>query len=54
MEPIDPREGDITLYSEPSDSGYHQQWQGKFGDRVPIPAPFDFELSTDGLVRYSA
>ncbi|MFG2847889.1 Uma2 family endonuclease [Kitasatospora sp. NPDC048296] len=51
---IDPREGDITLYSEPSASGYHQQWNGKFGDRVPIPAPFDFELATDDLVRYPA
>ncbi|MFD9689667.1 Uma2 family endonuclease [Kitasatospora sp. NPDC059088] len=49
---IDPREGDITLYSEPSDGGYHQQWNGKFGDRVPVPAPFDFELATDALVRY--
>ncbi|CAM5625622.1 Uma2 family endonuclease [Streptomyces viridifaciens] len=51
---IDPREGDITLYSEPSAGGYHQQWHGKFGDRVPVPAPFDFELVTDRLVRYSA
>ncbi|MFH9348589.1 Uma2 family endonuclease [Kitasatospora sp. NPDC017646] len=50
----DPREGDITLYSDLSDGGYHQQWHGKFGDRVPIPAPFDFELVTDGLIRYSA
>ncbi|KJS54957.1 hypothetical protein VM98_16055 [Streptomyces rubellomurinus subsp. indigoferus] len=51
---IDPREGDITLYSEPSGSGYHQRWDGKFGDHVPIPAPFDFELATDGLIRYQA
>ncbi|MGW2376409.1 Uma2 family endonuclease [Kitasatospora sp. NPDC001683] len=51
---IDPREGDITLYSDLSDGGYHQQWHGKFGDRVPIPAPFDFELATDALVRYPA
>ncbi|WP_254802454.1 Uma2 family endonuclease [Kitasatospora sp. SUK 42] len=49
---IDPREGDITLYSEPSGSGYHQRWIGRFGDRVPIPAPFDFELATDALLRY--
>ncbi|MBD0694899.1 Uma2 family endonuclease [Streptomyces sp. CBMA123] len=51
---IDPREGDITLYSDLSDGGYHQHWHGKFGDRVPIPAPFDFELATGGLVRYPA
>ncbi|MEV7020713.1 Uma2 family endonuclease [Kitasatospora sp. NPDC093558] len=51
---IDPREGDITLYSEPSDSGYHQRWDGKFGDPVPIPSPFGFELATDALLRYPA
>ncbi|WP_033348478.1 Uma2 family endonuclease [Kitasatospora aureofaciens] len=50
---IDPREGDITLCSEPSAGGHHQQWHGEFGDRVPIPAPFDFEFVTDSLVRYS-
>ncbi|MFF7989784.1 Uma2 family endonuclease [Kitasatospora xanthocidica] len=49
---IDPRTGAITLYSEPSPAGYHQQWNGKFGDLVPIPAPFDFELATDTLLRY--
>ncbi|MER7769952.1 Uma2 family endonuclease [Kitasatospora sp. NPDC096140] len=49
---IDPRNGDITLYSEPSPTGYHRQWTGKFGDLVPIPAPFDFELATDTLLRY--
>ncbi|MER7579147.1 Uma2 family endonuclease [Kitasatospora sp. NPDC097691] len=51
---IDPRNGDITLYAEPSPTGYHRQWNGKFGDRVPIPAPFDFELATDTLLRYPA
>ncbi|MFJ3216137.1 Uma2 family endonuclease [Kitasatospora sp. NPDC086801] len=51
---IDPRKGDITLYSEPSGGVYHQQWTGRFGDRVPIPAPFGFELATDGLIRYPA
>ncbi|MFG2904505.1 Uma2 family endonuclease [Kitasatospora sp. NPDC048286] len=49
---IDPREGDLTLHSEPSGSGYHRQWNGKFGDPVPIPAPFGFDLATDGLLRY--
>ncbi|WP_256177716.1 Uma2 family endonuclease [Kitasatospora aureofaciens] len=51
---IDPREGDLVLYSEPSGSGYHRQWTGKFGDPVPIPAPFGFDLATDALLRYSA
>jgi Uma2 family endonuclease len=51
---IDPRTGGITLYSEPSPTGYHRQWNGEFGDRVPVPAPFDFELTTDTLLRYPA
>ncbi|MFJ8628066.1 Uma2 family endonuclease [Kitasatospora sp. NPDC093550] len=51
---IDPRTGGITLYSDPSPTGYHRQWNGKFGDRVPVPAPFDFELTTDTLLRYPA
>ncbi|MEV7771966.1 Uma2 family endonuclease [Kitasatospora sp. NPDC086791] len=49
---IDPRTGAVTLYSEPTATGYHRQWTGTFGDLVPIPAPFDFGLATDGLVRY--
>ncbi|MBD0671512.1 Uma2 family endonuclease [Streptomyces sp. CBMA156] len=51
---IDPREGELTLYSEPSGSGYHRQWSGKFGDPVPVPAPFGFTLATDALVRHPA
>ncbi|MFE7589263.1 Uma2 family endonuclease [Kitasatospora sp. NPDC057512] len=51
---IDPREGDLTLYAEPSGSGYRWRWNGKFGDPVPIPAPFGFELATDALLRYPA
>ncbi|MFE4973159.1 hypothetical protein ACFRAR_13715 [Kitasatospora sp. NPDC056651] len=35
-------------------SGYHRKWSGEFGDAVPIPAPFDFDLATDGLARYPA
>ncbi|MFF0410127.1 Uma2 family endonuclease [Kitasatospora sp. NPDC004745] len=49
---IDPRVGEIMLYSDPSGGVYHQQWTGKFGDLVPIPEPFGFELATDALLRY--
>ncbi|MGC0419419.1 Uma2 family endonuclease [Embleya sp. AB8] len=49
---VDPREAAITLYSEPGDGRYHRQWNGKFGDTVPIPEPFGFGLVTAGLVRY--
>ncbi|MFF7632555.1 Uma2 family endonuclease [Kitasatospora sp. NPDC008050] len=49
---IDPREGGLTLYSEPADGVYHQQWNGRFGDTVPIPEPFAFGLTTSALIRY--
>ncbi|WP_327676292.1 Uma2 family endonuclease [Kitasatospora sp. NBC_00458] len=49
---IDPREGTLTLRSEPDGSGYRRQWTGRFGDGVPVPAPFSFELTTAELLRY--
>lgn len=49
---IDPREGRITLYSEPSGGVYHRQWNGKFGDTVPVPEPFSFDLATSQLIAY--
>ncbi|MGK4582678.1 Uma2 family endonuclease [Kitasatospora sp. HPMI-4] len=51
---IDPRDGVVTLYSEPADGVYHRRWNGKFGDRVPIPEPFAFALATGALIRYPA
>ncbi|MER5639780.1 Uma2 family endonuclease [Kitasatospora sp. NPDC002227] len=51
---IDPRDGRITLFSDPSDGSYHRQWTGKFGDTVPVPEPFGFGLDTAGLIRYPA
>ncbi|MEU6234202.1 Uma2 family endonuclease [Kitasatospora sp. NPDC047058] len=51
---IDPREGALTLHSEPDGGTYHQRWTGKFGDLVPVPAPFGFELATGELIRYPA
>jgi Uma2 family endonuclease len=49
---IDPRDGTVTLHSEPADGTYRQRWTGKFGDAVPIPAPFGFDLATTSLIRY--
>ncbi|MFD9124174.1 Uma2 family endonuclease [Kitasatospora sp. NPDC059571] len=51
---IDPREGVVTLYSEPAAGVYRRQWNGKFGDVVPIPEPFAFGLATTELIRYPA
>ncbi|WP_405020956.1 Uma2 family endonuclease [Kitasatospora sp. NBC_00070] len=51
---IDPREGTVTLCSEPGGGVYHRQWSGKFGDTVPIPEPFTFDLITRDLIRHPA
>ncbi|MEV6206101.1 Uma2 family endonuclease [Kitasatospora sp. NPDC051914] len=49
---IDPREGVVVLHSEPSGGVYHRRWSGKFGDTVPIPEPFSFDLATSDLIPY--
>ena len=43
-----------SLYSEPAAGVHHRQWNGRFGDAVPIPAPFAFGLDTTGLLRHPA
>ncbi|MCX4749628.1 Uma2 family endonuclease [Kitasatospora sp. NBC_01287] len=51
---IDPRRGAVTLFSEPAGGRYRRQWTGVFGDLVPVPEPFGFELVTGELIRYPA
>lgn len=51
---IDPRDGTLTLHSEPDGGVYRRRWRGTFGDPVPVPAPFGFDLATDALLRYPA
>ncbi|WP_046779151.1 Uma2 family endonuclease [Streptomyces yangpuensis] len=41
----------IHLYGEPGDGAYRVLWAGKFGEAVPIPAPFDLALDTFGFPR---
>ncbi|MEU1307929.1 Uma2 family endonuclease [Streptomyces cinnamoneus] len=44
---IDMRKATVTVYHDPApDQGYQAHTQVKFGDKVHIPAPFDFELDT--------
>ncbi|MCX5215341.1 hypothetical protein OG689_39890 [Kitasatospora sp. NBC_00240] len=40
------------LYPAPAAGVHRQRWSGSFGDLVPIPAPFAFDLATGDLVRY--
>ncbi|MFD8703862.1 Uma2 family endonuclease [Kitasatospora sp. NPDC059648] len=49
---VDPREGVVTLFSEPNRDRYHVRHDRKFGDGMRIPDPFDFDLDLNGLVRY--
>ncbi|MFF2377570.1 Uma2 family endonuclease [Streptomyces xiamenensis] len=36
----------ITLFGEPQRDVYQTLWTGKFGDPIPLPAPFDCSLDT--------
>ncbi|KQV03277.1 MULTISPECIES: Uma2 family endonuclease [unclassified Kitasatospora] len=50
---IDPRDSSIALFTEPGPDGYRQRYTAKFGQSVPIPEPFGFDLATTGLVPYA-
>ncbi|GAA0328133.1 Uma2 family endonuclease [Streptomyces blastmyceticus] len=43
---VDVLNSTVTVYSSPSETGYRRHTQVKFGDKVRVPAPFDFELDT--------
>ncbi|WP_372411841.1 Uma2 family endonuclease [Streptomyces luteireticuli] len=46
---IDMTQGIVTVHSEPTpDNGYRAKTWVKFGEKIRIPAPFDFELDTAG------
>ncbi|GHF87889.1 hypothetical protein GCM10018790_76700 [Kitasatospora xanthocidica] len=49
---IDPREGSVTLFSEPNRDRYHARHDRKFGDSMRVPDPFGFDLDLSGLFRY--
>ncbi len=50
---IDPRDSSIAMFTEPGPEGYRQRYTAKFGQSVPIPAPFGFDLATTELVPYA-
>ncbi|KQV17561.1 MULTISPECIES: Uma2 family endonuclease [unclassified Kitasatospora] len=49
---IDARQKTVTLFSRPDGTRYHRREDVDFGETLRIPAPFDFELSTTGLLPY--
>ncbi|MET8701046.1 Uma2 family endonuclease [Kitasatospora sp. NPDC004723] len=49
---IDAREKAVTLFSRPDGTKYHRREDIVFGETIPIPEPFDFELITTGLLPY--
>ncbi|MFE4970797.1 Uma2 family endonuclease [Kitasatospora sp. NPDC056651] len=49
---VDPRQKTVTLFSEPNRDRYHTRTERECGERIRIPAPFDFELDLARLVPY--
>ena len=43
---IDRSEEKVTLFTAPEEGDYAKMTQVKFGKRLPLPAPFSFELDT--------
>ncbi|WP_405819694.1 Uma2 family endonuclease [Streptomyces sp. NBC_01390] len=51
---IDPRKGTWALHTHPDNGAYRDVLPGKFGESVPLPAPFGIEIVTDGFPVYGA
>jgi Uma2 family endonuclease len=51
---VDPRNSTWVLYTAPREGEYRGILRGKFGDSVPLPAPFDFALETAGFPAYGS
>lgn len=49
---IDARQKTVTLFSRPDGTKYHRREDVDFGETLRIPAPFDFDLVTTGLLPY--
>ncbi|WP_049656953.1 Uma2 family endonuclease [Kitasatospora sp. MY 5-36] len=49
---IDARQKTVTLFSRPDATRYHHREDVSFGETLRVPEPFDFDLTTDGLLPY--
>ncbi|QID37259.1 Uma2 family endonuclease [Streptomyces albus] len=49
---LDPRGGDWVLYTRPRDGEYQGTLRGKYGDELPLPAPFTCPVDTACLPVY--
>jgi Uma2 family endonuclease len=50
---VDARLKTVTLFSHPDSSKYHRREDIDFGETLPIPEPFDFDLDTSTLLPYA-
>ncbi|NNN38268.1 Uma2 family endonuclease [Streptomyces sp. S3(2020)] len=48
---LDMQEGQATVLWTPSAKGYESRCTRPFGEKLPMPAPLDCELDTDGFQR---
>jgi Uma2 family endonuclease len=46
---LDMQEQEATVYGSPSARGYRVRISKPFGEKLPIPEPFDFTLDTSGF-----
>ncbi|WP_282694719.1 Uma2 family endonuclease [Streptomyces sp. CC208A] len=49
---VDPRQKTVTLFSRPDATRYHRREDIAFGEQIPIPDPFGFDLDTSVLRPY--
>jgi Uma2 family endonuclease len=49
---VDPRKGVWALHTHPDSGAYQDVLPGKFGELVPLPSPFGFDVSTDRFSLY--
>ncbi|CAM3843634.1 Uma2 family endonuclease [Nocardiopsis rhodophaea] len=50
---VDPRKGDIFVYSDPGNGRYRTTHEARFGEAIELPSPLDdIRIETTGFRRY--